>query len=113
MGYLLTFFSGLFAYFAPFLGATVTRAAISLGFGTVVYQGVGFIFDTVIAQVNSSMGDLPYILVQFVHLLGIDTAINIGLSAGFALMVLKGMSSNMSLRKQVWRKGGDNSTSEW
>jgi hypothetical protein len=113
MQYLIMFLASVFPYVAQFIGASITRVVVSLGFGTVAFAGVGFIFDTIIDKLNTSTNAVTPLVAQFIHLAGIDTAINILLSAGFALLVLKGTNKAGSMRKQVWRKPGDKSDVSW
>lgn len=113
MPYFFMFLASVFPFLAQFLTATVARVAVAVGFGTVTYAGVGLIFDSIIDKLNSSTGVLPAHIATFIHLLGIDTALNIMMSSGFALMVLKGASRAGDMRKTVWRKPGDKSDVDW
>ncbi|MBO1271196.1 DUF2523 domain-containing protein [Shewanella sp. 4t3-1-2LB] len=113
----MQFFYMLLVSIFPFLAATISamvaRIAVSLGFGTVTYFGVNLIFDKVIERLNSSQNFIYPQVATFIHLLGIDTAINIMLSAGVGLLVLKGVSKTGEMRKSVWRKPGDKTPISW
>jgi hypothetical protein len=113
MHYIFIFLASVFPFLAQFLTATVARVAVAAGFGTVAYMGVGLIFDGIITKLNASTNVLTPHIATFIHLLGIDTALNIIMSAGFALMVLKGANKAGDIRKSVWRKPGDKSDVEW
>ncbi|HDM8168474.1 TPA: DUF2523 domain-containing protein [Vibrio harveyi] len=93
--------------------AIVTRAAISLGFGTAAFMGLGNLFESVIAQVSASSSALPSNVVMMIGLIGLDDAFNIYLSAGFALLVFKGLTRAGGARVAVWRKPGDKSEIDW
>ncbi|ELB1511291.1 MULTISPECIES: DUF2523 family protein [Vibrio harveyi group] len=96
--------------------AIVTRAAVSLGFGTATFFGVDMVFDSVISKLSSSLSGLPAEIVMMIGLVGIDDALNIMLSAGFTLFVFKGLTAvagRASIRNSVWRKPGDNSEINW
>lgn len=113
MQFLPLFLASIFPFLAQFLTASVARVAIALGFGTVSYAGVGFIFDTIIAKLNSSSLLLMPHVATFIHLMGIDTAMNIAMSAGATLMVMKGVSKSGYSRQMVWRRPGDKSPVDW
>lgn len=113
MPYIAMFLASVFPFLAQFLTATVARVAVAIGFGTVTYAGVGLIFDNIIDKINASGGVLSPHIATFIHLLGIDTALNIMMSSGFALLVLKGASKSGDMRKMVWRKPGDKSDVDW
>ncbi|AXQ65916.1 MAG: protein of unknown function DUF2523 [Inoviridae sp.] len=113
MQYFFVFLASVVPFFAQFLTASVARVAVAVGFGTVAYAGVGLIFDSIIQKLNASTNLLSPHIATFIHLLGIDTALNIIMSAGFALMVLKGANKAGDIRKSVWRKPGDKSDVDW
>lgn len=113
MPYIAMFFAAVFPFLAQFLTASVARIAVAVGFGTATFAGVGLIFDSIIEKINSSGSLLLPHIATFIHLLGIDTALNIIMSAGFALMILKGASRAGDMRKVVWRKPGDKSDVDW
>lgn len=95
------------------ISAIVTRAAISIGFGTATYVGLDMVFTSLIAKLQSSTSGLPTEVIMMIGLIGIDDAINIALSAGFAVLTFKGMTRMGQARKAVWRKPGDNSPYDW
>jgi hypothetical protein len=113
MQYLIIFAASVVPFLAQFLAASAARVAVAVGFGTVAFAGVGMIFDTIIEKLNASTAVLLPHVATFIHLLGIDTAINIVLSAGFFLLVLKGTNRAGSMRKTAWRKPGDKSDVDW
>ncbi len=113
MPYIIAFFASIFPFLAQFLVASTARVAVALGFGTVAFAGVGLIFDSIIDKLNASTNVLNPHIATFIHLLGIDTAINIALSAATFLMVLKGANRNGDIRKTAWRKPGDKSDVDW
>ena len=113
MQYLLMFIASIVPFLAQFFVAGAARVAVALGFGTIAFAGVGLVFDAVVAKLNSSVSALPVYMGSFISLLGIDTAINITISAGFFLMVLKGTNRAGSMRKTAWRKPGDKSPVDW
>lgn len=113
MPWIAAFLASVFPFFTQFLGATVSRVAVAVGFGTVTFAGVGLVFDAIIAKLNASTVSLAPDIATFIHLLGIDTALNIGMSAGFALMVFKGANRLGDRRSMVWRKPGDKSDVDW
>ncbi|MDH0448709.1 MULTISPECIES: DUF2523 family protein [Shewanella] len=106
--------ASIFPFLGQFITASVARIGVAIGFGTVTYAGVGFIFDEIINRLNASASSIifPHIA-TFIHLLGIDTALNIAMSSGVALMVLKGVSKSGYSRQLVWRKPGDKSPVDW
>ncbi len=95
------------------ISAFVTRAAVSLGFGTATFLGLDSLFDSLISKIQSSTSGLPAEVIQMIGLIGIDDAINIALSAGFALLTFKGLTRMGSARVAVWRKPGDKSPMDW
>ncbi|NRA86926.1 MAG: DUF2523 domain-containing protein [Rhizobiales bacterium] len=113
MQYFFIFLASVFPFLVQFLTATVARVAVSIGFGTIAFAGVGLIFDALVDKLNSSASVLPVYMGSFISLLGIDTAINITISAGFFLMVLKGTNRAGDMRKTAWRKPGDKSPVDW
>ncbi|WAX22038.1 minor head protein [Shewanella phage Dolos] len=113
MQFFAIFLASIFPFLAQFLTASVARVAVALGFGTVTYAGVGFIFDEIISKLNASANFVFPHIATFIHLLGIDTALNIAMSSAVALMVLKGVSKSGYSRQLVWRKPGDKSPVDW
>ena len=113
MHYVIIFFASLTPFLAQFLVASTARIAVTLGFSTVAFVGIGLVFDTIIDKLNASTSVLSPHIATFITLLGIDTAINIMLSAGVFVMVLKGMGRNGDMRKTAWRKPGDKSNVDW
>lgn len=113
MQYVIMFAASLVPFFAQFLVASTARIAVALGFGTVAFAGVGMVFDSIVSKLNDSTHVLAPHVATFIHLLGIDTAINIMMSAGVFLLVLKGVNRNGDMRKTVWRKPGDKSNVDW
>ncbi|HCE3306100.1 TPA: DUF2523 domain-containing protein [Vibrio parahaemolyticus] len=98
------------------IAAVVTRAAVSLGFGTATFFGVDLVFEGVITKLSASTSGLPAEVIMMIGLVGIDDALNIMLSAGFTLFVFKGLTAaagRASVRNSVWRKPGDNSEINW
>lgn len=107
----------LFLSVIPLLPAlimsVVSRAAIALGFGTAAYGGFNLIFDNILQRLASTSSGLPSEIINMIGLVGIPEAFNIVLSAGFALLVFKGMSRSGNVRNMVWRKPGDKSPMDW
>ncbi|WP_064608540.1 DUF2523 domain-containing protein [Photobacterium sp. J15] len=95
------------------ISAIASRVAISLGFGTVAYSGMSVIFDKLIAEISSSTSGLPANVVSMIALVGVPDAMNIMFSAGFTLLVFKGMSRMGNFRRMVWRKPGDKDPIDW
>lgn len=113
MPYFLMFLGSIFPFLSGLVTATVGRVAVALGFGTVTFMGVGLIFDKILDKLNAATTTLPPLVATFIHLCGIDTAINIMMSTGFALLVLKGANRAGNSRQMVWRKPGDKSDVDW
>ncbi|TOK50305.1 DUF2523 family protein [Vibrio parahaemolyticus] len=95
------------------ISAVLTRAAISLGFGTATFVGLNLLFESVIAKLSASTSGLPAEVIQMIGLIGIDDAFNIMLSAGFALLTFKGLTRAGGARVAVWRKPGDKNPIDW
>lgn len=111
------FITYLFITILPFipqlLSSLVVRGAVTLGMGTASFYGVNLIFDSILSKLQSELSGLPSNVINMIALVGIPDAINIALSAGFALLTFKGMSKMGQMRKVVWRKGGDKSPIDW
>ncbi|AXH77773.1 MAG: protein of unknown function DUF2523 [Inoviridae sp.] len=106
--------SALAPYFIRFIGASLVSVVSSIGVGFITFTGLNSLIDHVISKLQGSLTGLPNLIVNFISLTGIDTAVNICLSAAFALMMLKGMSKVGSLTNQVWRKPSSKiSTGSW
>ncbi|TQP79886.1 DUF2523 domain-containing protein [Vibrio cholerae] len=95
------------------LAALATRVAVSIGFGTATYVGVNLIFDRIFDKIQNEVGGLPANVIQMIGLIGITDAINIVMSAAFALLTFKGMNKLGQARTVVWRKPGDKSPIDW
>ncbi|AXH76363.1 MAG: protein of unknown function DUF2523 [Inoviridae sp.] len=96
--------SSLVPFFIRFIGASAVATITSMGVGFITFTGLHVLVDHVLEKLQSSLTGLPSVIVSFIGLTGIDTAINIVLSAAFALLVLKGVTKSGSLTNQVWRK---------
>lgn len=95
------------------INAIVVRGAISLGMGTVAFSGIDLIFETVLSELSRLTSGLSSEVIAMIGLVGVADGVNIMLSAGFALLVFKGMNKMGQARRQVWRKPGDKSDIDW
>lgn len=112
MAIFLRILAVLFPWVATVGTAFVTRMLYTLGFGVATFTGLTLVLDELLGYITSSFSDLPADIVGMLGLYGIDTAMNIMLSSGVALMVFKGISAS-SHSRMVWRRPGDKSPISW
>jgi len=63
--------------FAHVLSSLIFKVFAAIGFGIVVWQGVGLLFDGALAEVQSLTAGLPLAVSQAVVLMRIDDAISV------------------------------------
>ena len=87
-------------FFANILGSSLFASMITrlvfvvlgaLGIGFASFTGVDLLLDSFMAQINTQRNSLPAIVAHFLHLMGVDDAINIMFSASAAILTLKGI----------------------
>ncbi len=106
----LPFLVSVLPQLVAFLGVGIARA---IGFGTVAYLGFSKMFDVLIGKVQGLTSGVPHNAIAMMSLCGVDSAINIYLSAAVAMLALRGAFSSGGYRRTVWRKPGDRSDYNW
>lgn len=114
MGKIISFlFITIIPLLPTLISAVVTRVAISLGFGTVTYMGFDALFETIMTKLKSTFNGIPSATLEIIGLIGIHESLNLTLSAGFALLMFKGMNKMGQARSMVWRKPGSKDPIDW
>ena len=99
MGLLLKFVG----WCLPFINSIVGRIMLALGFGFVEFTGINLLIDSIMQQVNSSMGDFASSegsLIAWAGLFKIDIHVSIVISAIGAKVLLNSLSGS-KIRKIV------------
>lgn len=114
MGWVIGIFSSLVPYLVDLFVSAGFKFVYALGFGSVTYLGFDYLLDSVIDKVMSSVNGVPYVTLQFLHLMGLDVSLNTFLSAGATILFIKGMNwSTGSITKGTFSKPKGSSGVHW
>jgi len=91
-------------FIAGFFGASVVQLLIGLGWSVTAFTGFNILTDTLLETATASFTGLPQSVTQLLGLMWFDKALNLVLSAGVALMTIKGLKSG-TINRGGWNRG--------
>ncbi|MEZ9204911.1 DUF2523 family protein [Vibrio splendidus] len=95
-------------WIAGFFGSTITQVALTFGFGVTTFSGFNILTSYLLEFATSGMNGVPAAVPQLLGLMWFDKAVNLMLSAAFALMTLKGLKAG-TMSRGAWSAPGSKS----